>query len=266
MTAAHAQDAQPGYRIDAVRYATFPELPTSTFIGSAADDESMDAAAIIWVIRGNGRTIMFDSGFHRVSWFDAFTITDFIRPDAAVGLLGITAADVTDIIISHAHWDHMGGIDLFPNATVWIQKAEYDYYTSDAWQPGGNSAFIDPEDIVNLARKNVDGKVQQIDGDNVEIMPGITVYTGARHTHSSQYARIGNDEPIVLASDNCYLYRNMEENEPIAILFSPEDREANRSAIERMQALAGAPERVVPGHDPAQFDIFPSNGPIARIK
>ena len=32
------------------------------------------------------------------------------------------------------HWDHAGGIDLFPDARIWIQKDEYDYYTSDAWQ------------------------------------------------------------------------------------------------------------------------------------
>ena len=42
--------------------------------------------------------------------------------------------DVTEVIISHAHWDHLDGADLFPKATVYIQKDEYQYYTGEAWQ------------------------------------------------------------------------------------------------------------------------------------
>ena len=52
--------------------------------------------------------------------------------------MGVDPASVTDIIISHAHWDHIGGIDLFPTATVWIQKAEYQYYTAT---PGSRAGF-----------------------------------------------------------------------------------------------------------------------------
>ena len=268
-THALAQTSQPsenGYRIEAIRYATFPELPTSTFISTAAETEVMDAVAVIWLIRGNDRMILVDSGFHRASWFEVFDITDFVKPDEAVEFAGVAAEDITDIIITHAHWDHMGGIDLFPNATIWIQKEEYDYYTSDAWQSGGTGAFADAEDVINLVRKNTEGKVTQINGDNVEILPGISVFTGARHTYASQYVRVGTERPFILASDNCYLYRNMEENEPIAILFNAADRENNRAAIQRMQELAGSSDRVIPGHDPRQFEIFPTEGNVARIR
>ncbi len=257
--------ALPEYRIDAVRYATFPDFPTSIFIASAAEDERIDAAAVIWVLRGNDRTILFDSGFHRTTFLENFPVKDLIRPDRAVELAGVSASEVTDIIISHAHWDHMGGIDLFPNATIWIQEEEYNYYTSEAWQPGGNSENIDAEDVIILVRKNTDGNVRQIKGDGVEILPGITAYTGARHTFASQYIRIGGSRPYVLASDNCYLYRNLEEMEPIAITFSDSDRDANKAALERMIGLAGSLDRVVPGHDPEQFTRFPTEGRVARI-
>ncbi len=111
-----------------------------------------------------------------------------------------------------AHWDHMDGIDLFPKATVWIQKQEFAYYTGDAWQPGGRHGGIDPEDVKALVQRNTEGHLRLVDGDNVEILPGIHAYTGARHTVASQYIRVGGDPPFVLASDNCYLYRNLAEH------------------------------------------------------
>ncbi len=86
-------------------------------------------------------------------------------------LAGVTPEEVTDIVISHAHWDHMGGIDLFPKANVWIQKDEYRYYTMDAWQPGGDHGGIDPEDAKQLVQLNTEGRIRLVDGDNVRNFP-----------------------------------------------------------------------------------------------
>jgi hypothetical protein len=61
------------------------------------------------------------------------------------------------------------------------------------------------------------------------------------------------------------LYRNLDARAPVAT-FSPEDRPANLAAFERMIELAGARERVVPGHDPLQFQRFPTKGRAAKIR
>jgi glyoxylase-like metal-dependent hydrolase (beta-lactamase superfamily II) len=97
------------------------------------------------------------------------TLTDFEKPSTAIGKLGVRPEDVTDIIISHVHWDHLDGADLFPNAHVWIQRDEYRHYVGADGQP--------------LDRA---GRVTLVDGDAREIIPGITVYTGGRHTFASQ--------------------------------------------------------------------------------
>ena len=55
-----------------------------------------------------------------------------------------------------------------------------------------------------------------IDGDDREILPGIHVYTGARHTYASQYIKVDGKPTFVLASDNVYLYRNIDTKAPIA--------------------------------------------------
>ena len=256
---------RPEHTIEAIRYATVPRFPLAGLMMGAPKDETIDIAMVVWLVRGGGRTVLFDTGFHREKWMKEFTITDYLRPDGAVALAGVKPGEVTDIVVSHVHWDHMGGIDLFPAARVWIQKKEYAYYTGEAWQPGGRNGGVDPDDIAALVRLNTEGRLRFVDGDDVEILPGIRAYTGARHTFASQYLRIDGPQPVVLASDNCYLDRNLSEHVASAT-FGEEDRAANLAAQKRMIELAGSADRVIPGHDPRQFQRFPSQGRVARIR
>jgi len=260
-----APASAPNYSIEAIRYASAEDEVAGLVMG-APQGETISIAMVIWLVRGGGHTILFDSGDHRDTFLKYFPSTEYIRPDEAVKLAVVQPEEITDIVISHSHWDHLGGIDLFSKASVWIQKEEFRYYTGDAWQPGGNHGGIDPEDVKELVRVNAEGRLHLVDGDNVEILPGIRAYTGGRHTFRSQYIRIEGDPPFVLASDNCYLYRNLAEHKASAT-FSDADHAANIKNQERMIQLAGGnPERVIPGHDALQFQKYPTTGRIAKIK
>jgi glyoxylase-like metal-dependent hydrolase (beta-lactamase superfamily II) len=147
---------------------------------------------------------------------------------------------------------------LFPRATVWIQKEEYDYYVGpqgEVLHTGG----ADADDAKMLAELNKAGRVRLVDGDAKEILPGITVYTGGKHTFASQFAGVKTTAgTVVLASDNAYLYENLEKRLPIAQTL---DAASNLKAQERMLALAASPSLVIPGHDPAVFERFPAVAP-----
>ncbi len=255
----------PEYSIEAIRYATSPGVPVSELVVDGPKDRKVDIAMVVWLIRGRGHTILFDSGFHRDTFAKEFPMQDYLRPDQAVATAGVKPEDVTDIIISHAHWDHMGGLDLFPKATVWIQRDEYRYYTGDAWQKGGNHGGIDPADVLELVKLNTEHRVQFVDGDNVEILPGIRAYTGSRHTYASQYLCITGHPTWVLASDNAYFYLNLTAHLASAT-FRDSDHAANIAQQTRMAELAGSSDRVVPGHDMLQFQKFPTVGRVAKIK
>lgn len=253
------------YSIHAIRYADSPGDPVSMMVIGAPEDEMVDSVYAFWLIRGAGRIVLFDSGFHRERWFEEWTIRDYLRPDEALRQAGTDPDEVTDVILSHIHWDHAGGIDLFPNATVWMQREEFAYYTGEAWQPGGDHGGVDPDDVATLVRINTEGRLRLVDGDDREIVPGIRAYTGARHTYASQYLLVDGDLPVVLASDNVYLYRNLAERAPSAT-YLESDHAANVAAQRRMVELAGSADRVVPGHDALQFARYPVEGRIATIR
>lgn len=261
-----AAPPQPEYSIEAIRYGTIRDFPVSDLVMGAPETEKVDIAMVVWLIRGGARNVLLDSGFHREKWLKEFpSFAEYMRPDEAVRLAGVAPEAITDVIVSHAHWDHVGGADLFPKATVWIQRQEYAYYTGDAWQAGGRHGGIDPEDMAALLRLNTEGRLRLVDGDDREILPGIRAYTGARHTYASQYVRVGGAAPVVLASDNLYLYRNLAEHRASAT-FSETDRETNVRSQARMVELAGSADRVVPGHDAKQFERYPTKGRVARIR
>ena len=58
----------------------------------------------------------------------------------------------------------------------------------------------------------------------------------------------------MLASDNMYLYENLDTHKPIAQTL---DAVSNLRTQDRMRSLASEPRLLVPGHDPAVFDRFP---------
>jgi glyoxylase-like metal-dependent hydrolase (beta-lactamase superfamily II) len=254
------------YDVYAVRFATIANFPVSSLVAGADRTRRTDIAMTIWVLKGlDGRVAIVDSGFHRDQYFKQFAVKDFILPSDALAPLGIKPNDVTDIFLSHMHWDHAGGIDLFPSARIWLQKDEYDYYAGDAWQAKATHGGIDPDDVLELVKRNTQGKVTFLRGDDDTSLSGLTFNVGGKHTWASQFVtaetRVG---VVVIASDNMYLYENFDQRKAIAQTL---DAVSNLRAQERMRALAAASRLVIPGHDAAVFTRFPRiSDRIVRIE
>jgi glyoxylase-like metal-dependent hydrolase (beta-lactamase superfamily II) len=256
---------KPQYEIYAIRYATIPEFQVSQLVAGAEAGRKLDIAMMVWLIKGNGRNILFDSGFYREQFFKQWRVTGFIKPSDAVKRAGVNAEDVTDVIISHMHWDHADGMDLFPKAKIWLQKDELEYYAGPAWQSRRTHGGIDPDDVMAAVKLNLAGRVGLVNGDAQEILPGISCYTGGKHTYASQFVTVNTAAgTVVLASDNMYLYENLEKHAPIAATL---DAESNLRAQDRMKQLAANPKLIIPGHDPAVMTRFESVGPgVVKIQ
>ena len=255
---------KPRYEVYAIRYATIPDFRLNGLVAGADPSRKLDIAMMVWLVRGNGHTILVDSGFYREQFFRQWHVTDFVRPDEAVKRAGVNPEDVTDVIITHMHWDHADGMDLFPKARVWVQKEELEYYAGEAWQSRRTHGGIDPDDVLAAVKLNIGGRMTLVNGDAQEILPGISCYTGGKHTWASQFVTVNTAAgTVVLASDNLYLYENLEKHVPIAATL---DADSNLRAQDRMKQLAAKPELIVPGHDPAVMTRFPAVRPgVVRV-
>ena len=160
------------------------------------------------------------------------------------------------VVNTHAHFDHMGGLDLFPNATFYIQKRELDKWVW-ALTLGPEYRFLvgaaDPADIMKATRLAREGRMIVVDGDAEDILPGIDLHLAAdTHTYGSMYVTIRNDgardsqDVWVFAGDNIYTYDNLTGLEVLRLFadLKKVPRSACAEILERVGLSHAASRRV----------------------
>jgi glyoxylase-like metal-dependent hydrolase (beta-lactamase superfamily II) len=251
---------QQQYEIYAIKFAAPSHLlPVSLWVDKGPEKDSVPVGFFVWLIKGkNGKNILVDAGFlNDIEDAKEFDAGNYTRPDSMLSKLLLQPADITDIIISHPHWDHIDGIDLFPNAHVWMQKEDFYYFVSTAWQKGGDSGGFNKRDVRKLIDISMAGRLTLIDGDDKEIMPGIKVYTGSRHTFNSQYVLVSAAAgKTILASDNIWIYYNLQHLAPPSA-GGTFDVAGYVKSMERMKVQVTDIKYIIPGHDAGIFSIFP---------
>jgi glyoxylase-like metal-dependent hydrolase (beta-lactamase superfamily II) len=266
----HAQAQPPAYDIYALKYSGVNSIPVSGMALGAPSKDTMNLLFMYWLVKGNnGKNILVDAGFlHDLDIVKEWHLSFYIRPDSVLLELNIKADEITDIIITHPHWDHIDGLPLFPKAHVWIQQEDYNYFVGEAWQKDGRHGGFNKRDVDSLVSLNIAGKLTLVDGDDKEIIPGIKVYTGSRHTFNSQYVLVqtGGDK-VILASDNIWIYYNLDHMKSSPPPGGTFDTTAYVKSMQRMKTLASDIKYIIPGHDPAIFSRFPMVKPdIVKIR
>jgi glyoxylase-like metal-dependent hydrolase (beta-lactamase superfamily II) len=244
----------PQYEVYAIKYAHHARRASENFIGGDPHDGPMPLDFFVWLIRGEGREIVVDTGF------SAATATrrqrDHLRcPTAGLALLNVDSGKVKDVVITHLHYDHVGNFDLFPAATFHLQDKEMAYATGRHMaQPVFRGAF-DVEDVVGMVRNTYAGRVRFHDGD-AGIAPGISLHFIGGHTMGLQVVRVATRRGnVVLASDASHFYANMEQARPFPIVFNVADMVEGYA---RLRELADSPAHIIPGHDPLVLERYPA--------
>ncbi len=254
----------PDYEILALRYGTSSARPGhQNFILPDGHDGPMPMDFYIWVIRGDGRTIMVDTGFSADA--SGRRNRKFVHAPAEVlGLAGVDATAVRDVVITHLHWDHSGNTDLFPNATFHIQDAEMAQATGRCICHKWFRRQAEVEDVVALVRNLYAGRVTFHDGSG-EVAPGVTVHLVGGHTGGLQIVRVHTARGfVVLASDAVHYWMNLDEDNP----FPPANVMDALEAFGKVEALAESRDHIIPGHDPLVLSRFPplrGNLDIVRV-
>ncbi len=242
------------YQVYALKYRESGfKIPAQGIVVGAAETDSIQPCNMFWLLRGNDKNILIDVGF-------VDTVNKhlkYITPLEALRRLDLEPDDISDIIVSHPHADHIGEIDKFPNATVWMQKNDFTHFIGDVWQKGGDTFGFEKKDVKNLVNINLDGRLNLIDGDDIEIIQGIKVYTGSKHTYENQYILVNSNaenKKILVASDAVWSYLNLEHLLPTSLTLDPD---AYVAAMKRMKTLVTNTDYIIPGHDDLVFTKFP---------
>ena len=254
------------YEVYAVKYAHHARRASENFIGGDLHDGPMPLDYFVWLIRGEGREIVVDTGFSAA--MAAKRGRDHIRcPTEGLKLLGTDAKTVKDVVITHLHYDHVGNFDLFPAATLHLQDLEMHYATGRHMREERHRFAYEVEEVVGMVRRTYEGRVRFHNGDG-EIAPGVSVHLIGGHTMGLQAVRVNTRRGwLVLASDASHFYANIEQTRPFPIVWSVADMVGG---YRRLLELAGAAERIIPGHDPLVLERYPApsqglRGIVARL-
>lgn len=162
---------------------------------------------LFFLIKLNEKIILVDTGFSNKALAEQFKIT-YTDPLDLLKDMGITPDMITDVIITHAHFDHIGNVDKFIKAKIYIQKDELDNYLKRTVDKNKIDFFNN-----NVLIKTFDKEL--IIYDLIKI-----INIGGHSTGSSAVAFNFNNKKYIITGDECYLNDNYINKKPVGTYYN----------------------------------------------
>jgi glyoxylase-like metal-dependent hydrolase (beta-lactamase superfamily II) len=255
------------YEVIAVRYGTRTGSKAEIYLNYSTygePDEPLGMDYYCWVARNATRTVVIDTGFGPEGGARRRRTT-LVPPIAALARLGIDAAAVRQVIVTHAHYDHIGNLAAFPAAEVIIARREFEFWTGPYARRQQFAWSTETAELAHLNDIHRQGRLTAVDGA-YQVAPGIELVTVGGHTPGQVIVLVatsgarGEYGQAVLASDAVHYYEEIERDRPFAFVA---DLEAMYRGFDLLKEITAEPGRVlVPGHDPAVMGRF---APLAGV-
>lgn len=243
------------HRIIAVRHGTLATSKASFYLNYeeyGRPDEPLEVAYWFWVITGGGRTVVVDTGYSAEGAANRGR-TVIVPVEEALADLGITGTSDVDVVITHAHYDHMGNLGLFGRQPVHIARAEADFWLGPDSRHVQFLSVVEEQELAELARVVESPRVRFVE-DRCRLAPGIELVPLPGHTPGQLGVLVDTGAGrILLASDATHFLEELEADMPFK---HNTDLVSLYRGLDTMRTwLAdGSVDVIIPGHEAALLD------------
>jgi len=190
------------YRVTIVKYGERSTHKSDVYLNHhiyGQDDDPIGMDYFIWVVQNADRTIIVDTGFSKHGG-EVRNRTFGIDPARAYAVLGVEPEGAPDVVVTHAHYDHIGNLGLFPKSTLVIAQREFDFWTGPLGTRKQFHHSVEDEEIAALVVAKKEGRVRAYEG-SLDLAPGVTLLELGGHTPGLTVVLVATDEGTVLAFD-----------------------------------------------------------------
>lgn len=169
----------------------------------------IELALRLVLIKDGPRNILIDTGigdYHGQKWDERFGVVGKPSPlELALAEIGVKPEDITDLVISHLHFDHVGGIGkmvdgkiepVLKKAIVHLHKKHYEYSHHPTDRDTGSFQIEYFEPVIKWYQEH--NQVHFVDGMEGDILPGLKFKCSMGHT---PYLLHAYDDKLIYMAD-----------------------------------------------------------------
>ena len=269
------------YSIWVLEYAAVQDFHKSGILYGAHNQGTKKLPFCYVVIKGRGHTAMVDVGYDDKAYgkhlADKFGLVNWHSPQDVLAEIGLAPEQVDTVFVTHAHFDHFGNVQDFPNARFYIQEREISKWIWAMSLPERMRWMmiaVDPNDILRGVELAKEGRLVCVDGAMTDALPGIDLHPAFdSHTFGSMWVEVRNDgaaqsdDRWILAGDLVYDFGNLASDGSavgVETVYTPvglgvgSQMNLLLATEAMMKSVAYEALRVIPVHEERLKDSFPS--------
>lgn len=209
-----------------------------------------------WVLRRGDDVVIVDTGYSGVEGRRRGRDV-LVDPVDAIRALDIDPLAGHPVVITHAHYDHIGNVAAFANSPIHIARAELDFWTGRMAEKTLFAHFGDPSTSTALASARSEGRLRPFD-EKVDLAPGVRVTAVGGHTPGQAVVEVETSEgTVVLASDAMHFHEELEGDK---LFQSMADLPLSFEVLDELRTRRVA--HLVSGHDAGELE---RHAPLAGV-